>query len=131
MKKYQKRYVFEVILSGILLLLMAFVLIFSAFYRKNAEKNMEKRSLWYDADNVFVMVETSDRLVGVFHGPEVVEYADATLSTLITEGHVPDTMNWDQLRKLIRVDLKTEIPGDTPCYIYDKHYEGYRYDTGD
>lgn len=116
------------------LFLIYFIILFPillGFWVENLEKDMDKRSLWYDADSTFVMLETEEGMIGVYQGSVPVEHGYAKISSLIKEGHIEDTVNWETLKKLIITDLKTEIPDDTPCYIYNRREDnGYRYDTG-
>lgn len=120
----------KTILKAVILIviILAIALIQVEFEREKLVRNtMDRRELWYDANGYFVMVNTTDKIVGVYdaitpiyHFPCTIDQAIENM-TVITVTDLEDygiSLSPDQMSKIREI-----CPEDTPVLIYEEDYQ--------
>lgn len=94
---------------------------------KLVRDTMDRRELWYDADDYFVMVNTTDQIVGVYDAITPIYhfrckiYREFEKDTVITVSDLEDygiVLSPDLMNKICEI-----CPEDTPVLIYEEDYQ--------
>ena len=83
---------------------------------------MDKRELWYDADDWFIMIESKSGLVGVYYADRPVEHASCRTAFSWNDEEECVT-TWGDIKDQVYGNIYTSIPDWTPVLVYVENYE--------
>ena len=107
----------------------------SAKYVPNSIEIMNKRELWYDANDWFIMIETNEDLLGIYQGITPVEHVFCAVSDdiwkIVVETDIMEQIvtTWGECKDYVDCYIQTDVPDWTPVVIYEEEFDwGDRYD---
>ena len=107
----------------------------SAEYVPNSIEIMDKRELWYDADDWFILIETGENLIGIYQGTIPVEHGFCIVSDEFWKSVVETDIfeqvvtTWGDCKDYADCHIQTDVPDWTPVLIYEEIYDwGDMYD---